>query len=80
MSKELSKLREERDMYKARAEVYKQLDDVNKALIAVIVKRSGADRDNPLRISMDDVLNCRLEAKASVDEKTREYLIYSAER
>lgn len=80
MNKELNKLRAERDMYKARAETYTQLNDINHALIGLLLRQAGADRDKPLRVGMEELKNAigKLTVMATLDKN--EYLMYCAEK
>lgn len=76
---EVERLQERYETEKARAEVYKQLDDTNKALVYQIVTAVGGTSQQPLRVRMDDVLEARkrgLEVRADVDQATGEYLLY----
>lgn len=76
---ENERLKELYETEKAKAEVYKQLDDTNKALVHQIVAAVGGTEQQPLRVRMDDVLEARkrgLEVRAAVDQATGEYLLY----
>lgn len=76
---ENERLRDHWAAEKAKAEVYKQLDDTNKALLHEIVAAVGGTEDKPLRVRMDDVLEARkrgLEVRADVDQATGECLLY----
>lgn len=76
---ENERLRDHWETEKAKAEVYKQLDDTNKALLHEVVAAIGSTEDKPLRVKMEDVLEARKqgrEVRADVDPDTGEYLLY----
>ena len=76
---ENERLRDHWAAEKAKAEVYKQLDDTNKALLHEIVAAVGGTEDKPLRVKIEDVLDARKqgrEIRADIDPETGEYLLY----
>lgn len=64
---------------KAKTEVYKQLDDANKGLIYAILQKVGATEEEPLRVSVQTMVEARaknLEANSGYDMETDEYLMF----